>query len=158
MVLEPPGPMQSITSAWLQPTRPGNLAHGADPHQGLLAAAVPFVLVPVQGSVQLTQPAPHAHPHTPTHEEEKASSNVGGLNVPMMCALAFSRKRDICPSSVAAAWGGKGYKEGKKKSGKNQKQPKALKQQWWGQVQGMPNCTTSSSLASTRICESALKA
>lgn len=155
MVLEPPGPMQSITSAWLQPTHPGDLAHGADPHQGLLAPAVPFVLVPVPGSIQLTQPAPHAHP--PTHEAEKASSNAGGLNVPMMGALAFSRKQGICPSSAAAAWGGKGYKE-KKKSGKNRKQPKALKQQWWGQVQGMPNCTTSSSLASTRICESALKA
>lgn len=54
MVLEPPGLTQSITSAWLQPTRPGVLAYGADPHQGLLAPAVPFVLVPVQGSIQLT--------------------------------------------------------------------------------------------------------
>lgn len=112
MVLEPPGPMQSITSAWLQPTHPGDLAHGADPHQGLLAPAVPFVLVPAPGSIQLTQPAPHAHP--PNHEAEKASSNAGGLNVPMMGALAFSRKQGICPSSVAAAWGGKGYKEKKK--------------------------------------------
>lgn len=64
MVLEPQRPTESITSAWLQPTRPGDLAHGADPHQGLLAPAVPFVLIPVQGSIQLTQPPSHAHPAT----------------------------------------------------------------------------------------------
>lgn len=117
MVLEPPGPTQSITFAWFQPTHAGDLAHGADPHQGLLAPAVPFVLIPVQGSIQLTQPPPHAHP--PTHEEEKASSDAGGLDVPRMGALAFSRKQGICPSSVAAPWGGKGYKE--KKIGKKSK-------------------------------------
>lgn len=121
MVLEPPGPMQSITSAWLQPTCPGDLAHGADLHQGLLAPAVPFVLIPVQGSVQLTQPPPHRHP--PTHKEEKASSNAGRLDVPMMGSLAFSRKQGICPSSVAAAWGGKGYKE-KRNGEKNKNNPK----------------------------------
>lgn len=33
--------------------------------------------------------------------------------MPMMGTLAFSRKQDICPSSVAAPWGGKGYKEKK---------------------------------------------
>lgn len=106
MVLEPPGPTQSITSAWLQPTRPGDLAHGADPHQGLLAPAVPFVLVPVQGSVQLTQPPPHAHP--PTHLEEKASSNAGGLNVPMMGALAFSRKTGYLSKFCGSSMGREG--------------------------------------------------
>lgn len=39
--------------------------------------------------------------------------------MPTMGALAFSRKQGICPSSVAAAWGGKGYKE--KKMGKKPK-------------------------------------
>lgn len=79
MVLEPPGPTQSITSAWLQPTHPGDLAHGADPHQGLLAPAVPFVLVPVQGSIQLTQPPPRAHPptHTPTRRRKPQAMQVG---------------------------------------------------------------------------------
>lgn len=65
MVSEPPGPTQSITPAWPQLTCPGDLAHGADPLQGLLAPALPFVLIPVQGSVQLTRPPPHTH--TPTH-------------------------------------------------------------------------------------------
>lgn len=121
MVLEPPGPMQSITSAWLQPTCPGDLAHGADLHQGLLAPVVPFVLIPVQGSVQLTQPPPHRHPLT--HPPTRRRKPQGGLDVPMMGSLAFSRKQGICPSSVAAAWGGKGYKE-KRNGEKTKNNPK----------------------------------
>lgn len=81
MMLEPPGPTQSITSAWLQPSHLGDLAHGADQHQGLLAPTVPFVLIPVQGSIQLTQLPPHAHPlpHTPTRRRKPQAMQVGPM-------------------------------------------------------------------------------
>lgn len=56
----------------------------------------------------------------------------------------------------AVGMGEGGNKDPKKRGGK-QNEANETKPQCGG-AQGMPNCTTSSSFASTRICERALKA
>lgn len=59
-------PLQPDSSTtWFQPTLPSDPAHTGPPRTG-----VPFVVIPVQGSVRRNA-APS--PRTPTQQEEKAS-------------------------------------------------------------------------------------